>query len=139
VVVTLLANGFYRSSCAFPMFNFESRCITAFKVERVMSFPAREQKKRVMRNAFGLESTEKKRERERERERERKRQARRPERKLTTPSLFFFDVNFIATSWLFTDKFVPAPDSECRLCGLPGPDEDSEDRDTTGYETTKAK
>jgi len=34
----------------------ESRCTTAFKVERVMSFPTRERKERAMRNAFGLES-----------------------------------------------------------------------------------
>lgn len=58
-----------------------------------------------------------------EREGERENQPRRLERKLTTPSLFFFDVNFIATSRLFTDKLVPAPDSECRLSGLPGPNE----------------
>lgn len=60
---------------------------------------------------------------------------RRLERKLTTPSLFFLDVNFIATSRLFTDRSVPAPDSECRLSWLPEfwrsyP----EDRDTARHE-----
>lgn len=45
------------------------------------------------------------------------------ERKLTIPSSFFSDVNFIATTQRFTDKFVPAPDSECRLSGLLRPDE----------------
>lgn len=45
------------------------------------------------------------------------------ERKLTIPPSFFPDVNFIATSQCFTDKFVPAPDGECRLSGLPRPDE----------------
>jgi len=58
VVVTILDNGFYRSSLCFSDVQFrESRCTTAFKVERVMSFPARERKERAMRNAFGLEST----------------------------------------------------------------------------------
>lgn len=45
------------------------------------------------------------------------------ERKLTIPPSFFSNVNFIATSQRFTDKFVPAPDSECRLSGLLRPDE----------------
>lgn len=39
------------------MFNFESHCTTTFKVERVMSFPARERKEGAMRNAFRFEST----------------------------------------------------------------------------------
>lgn len=128
------------------MFNFETHCTTAFKVERIMSFPARERKEGTMRNAFGLESQFAictpygMRKKDGKGERERENQPRRLERKLTTPSLFFFDVNFIATSRLFTDKFVPAPDSECRLSGLPGPNEATpKDRDTTGYETTRAK
>lgn len=117
----------------FPMFNLESHCTTTFKVERVMSFPARERKEGAMRNTFGLRSTvglqyaplqnEEERQTEREKERGKQSQTRRLERKLTIPSSFFSDVNFIATSRLFTDKFVPAPDSECRLSGLPGPDE----------------
>lgn len=41
----------------FLMFNLESHCTTTFKVERVMSFPARERKEGAMRNTFVLEST----------------------------------------------------------------------------------
>lgn len=90
-----------------------------------MSFPARERQERTARNGF--ESIEfaictpkgwwkKKRKNERERTRG---QARKLERKLTIPSLFFFNVNFIATSRLFTGRSVCTPDSECRLFWLP--------------------
>jgi len=111
----------------FPMFNLESHCTITFKVERIMSFPVREQKEGAMQNTFGLEytvslqyasPTKGVRKKDRKREKERKSQTRRLERKLTTPPSFFSDVNFIAISRLFTDKFVPTPDSECRLSGL---------------------
>lgn len=95
-----------------------------------MSFLTRK-RKGAMRETFGLESTvnlqyaplQSKEGRKIERKKKREREARRLERKLTIPSLFFFDVNFIATSRLFTDKFVPAPNNECQFSGLPGSDE----------------
>lgn len=106
-------------------FNFESHCTAVFKVKCVMSFPARERQERTARNGF--ESIEfaictpkgwwkKKRKKEWERTRS---QARKLKRKLTIPSLFFFNVNFIATSRLFTGRSVCTPDSECRLFWLP--------------------